>query len=222
MPQRIALIHATPVAMPPVTAAFRQGWPEVDTMNLLDDALSTDLARRDTLDAPLMRRIATLADYAMEIGVDGILFTCSAFGAAIEAVARTASIPVLKPNEAMFEDALGAGTTVGLLATFQPSIPSMEQEFVAMAKALGKRAKLEAAWVPDAMEALTAGNTDQHDRLIAATASRLTHCDVVLLAQFSMARALPTVRQAIGQKVLTSPDSAVAKLKALLSGGAET
>jgi aspartate/glutamate racemase len=208
--------------MPPVTAAFCQGWPEVETMNLLDDALSTDLARRDTLDATLRRRIAALAEYAMQIGVDGILFTCSAFGAAIEAVARTAPIPVLKPNEAMFEDALRAGTTVGLLATFQPSIPSMEQEFVAMARALGKRAKLEAAWVPDAMEALTAGDADAHDRLIAATAPRLDHCDVVLLAQFSMARALPRVRQAIGHKVLTSPDSAVVKLKALLSNGAGT
>jgi hypothetical protein len=98
----------------------------------------------------------------------------------------------------------------------------MEQEFVAMAKTLGNRAKLEAAWVPDAMEALTAGDAAQHDHLIAVTAPRLAHCDVVLLAQFSMARALPMVCQAIGQKVLTSPDSAVVKLKALLSNGAGT
>jgi Asp/Glu/hydantoin racemase len=216
MPKRIALIHATPVAMPPVTEAFRHGWPEVDTMNLLDDALSTDLARRGTLDATMMQRIAALAGYATEIGVDGILFTCSAFGAAIDAVARTAHMPVLKPNEAMFEQALQDGTTVGLLATFQPSLPSMEQEFVAMAQTLGKHAKLEAAWIPGAMDALASGNADRHDRLIAETAPCLAHCDVVMLAQFSMARALPSVRQAIGTKVLTSPDSAVAKLKSLL------
>jgi hypothetical protein len=217
MSKRIALIHATPVAMPPVVEAFRQGWPEVDTMNLLDDALSTDLARRGTLDTHLMQRIAALAGYATDLGIDGILYTCSAFGAAIEAVARTATMPVLKPNEAMFEDALQAGHGVGLLATFQPSIPSMEQEFVAMAQALGKPARLEAVWVSGAMEALTAGDAEQHDRLIAAAASRLAHCDVVMLAQFSMARALPAVRQAIGAQVLTSPDSAVAKLKALLT-----
>jgi Asp/Glu/hydantoin racemase len=222
MPKRIALIHATPVAMPPVTDAFRRGWPEVDTMNLLDDALSTDLARSGTLDAALMQRIATLAEYAIDIGVDGILYTCSAFGTAIEAVAHTVHIPVLKPNEAMFEEALHTGSTVGLLATFQPSIPSMEQEFVAMARALGKHTKLEAAWVPGAMEALASGDADQHDRLIAATAPRLAHCDVVMLAQFSMARALSTVRMATGDKVLTSPDSAVAKLKSLLRDGAET
>src|SRR5262249_54505224 len=158
-----------------------RGWPEVDTMNLLDDALSADLARRGTLDTHLMQRIAALAGYATDLGVDGILYTCSAFGAAIEAVARTAAMPVLKPNEAMFEDALRAGTMVGLLATFQPSIPSMEQEFVAMAQTLGKQAKLESVCVSGAMEALTAGNADQHDCLIAAAAPRLAHCDVVML-----------------------------------------
>jgi hypothetical protein len=39
-----------------------------------------------------------------------------------------------------------------------------------------------------------------------------------MLAQFSMARARPAVQQVIGNKVLTSPDSAVAKLKAVLNG----
>lgn len=218
-PPRIALIHATPVAMPPVTEAFRRDWPEAETMNLLDDALSTDLARHGTLDAALRGRIAALAGYAMERGIDGILYTCSAFGAAIEAVARTTAIPVLKPNEAMFEVALQAGGTVGLLATFQPSLPSMEQEFAAMARALGRSSRLECALAPGAMEALTAGDTAAHDRLIAAAIPALAHCDVLMLAQFSMARALPTVRQVTAAQVLTSPESAVARLKALLSGG---
>src|SRR5262249_62274772 len=138
MSKRIALIHATPVAMQPVMEAFRRGWTDVDTFNVLDDALSTDLARAGTLNEALQQRIASLAAYATGIGADGILYTCSAFGEAIEAVARTARIPVLKPNEAMFEDVLQRGTRVGLLATFQPSIPALEQEFAALAKAQGK------------------------------------------------------------------------------------
>jgi len=218
MPKRIALIHATPVAMPPVVEAFRHGWTEVDTFNVLDDALSTDLARAGTLNAALKQRIAALAAYATGIGIDAILYTCSAFGEAIDAVARTAQMPVLKPNEAMFEEALRLGTSIGLLATFQPSLPSLEQEFVDMARAQGKNIILESACAPEAMAALTAGDADQHDRLIAEAVPRLAHCDVVMLAQFSMARARATVQQVIGDKVLTSPDSAVAKLKAMLNG----
>jgi len=216
--KRIALIHATPVAMQPVVEAFRQGWPGVDTFNVLDDALSTDLARAGTLNEALQQRIASLATYATGIGVDGILYTCSAFGEAIEAVARTAQIPVLKPNEAMFEDVLQRGTRIGLLATFQPSIPSLEQEFVDMARAQAKDVTLESVCVPEAMTALTTGDAEQHDRLIAEAAARLAHCEVVMLAQFSMARARSAVQQVLGDKVLTSPDSAVAKLKAVLTG----
>jgi Asp/Glu/hydantoin racemase len=218
MAKRIALIHATPVAMQPVMTAFAQGWPDVETMNLLDDALSTDLARAGALKDSMRQRIAALAAYVTGIGVDGILFTCSAFGPAIEAVASQARIPVLKPNEAMFAQALACGTTVGLLATFQPSIASLEEEFISMAQAAHKSVKLETAWVPDAMAALTAGDAATHDRLIAQTAATLTACDVVMLAQFSMARALPTVQAATGSAVLSSPESAVAKLKAALQG----
>ena len=218
MSKRIALIHATPVAMQPVVEAFHQGWPDVDTFNVLDDALSTDLARAGTLNEALQQRIASLATYATGIGVDGILYTCSAFGEAIEAVARAARIPVLKPNEAMFEDVLQRGTRIGLLATFQPSIPSLEQEFVDMARAQAKDVTLESVCVPAAMTALTTGDAEQHDRLIAEAAGRLAHCEVVMLAQFSMARARSAVQRVIGDKVLTSPDSAVAKLKAVLTG----
>src|SRR5262245_1161842 len=218
MSKRIALIHATPVAMQPVVEAYRQGWPDVDTFNVLDDALSTDLARAGTLNEALQQRIAALAAYATGIGVDGILYTCSAFGEAIEAVARTARMPVLKPNEAMFEAALQRGTRIGLLATFQPSIPSLEQEFVEMARDQAKDVTLESACAPEAMTSLTVGDTARHDRLIAAAAARLAHCDVVMLGQFSMARARSAVQQVLGDKVLTSPDSAVAKLKAVLNG----
>src|SRR2546428_7881263 len=116
MSKRIALIHATPVAMQPVVAAFRNGWTDADTFSVLDDALSTDLARAGTLNAALKRRIAALAEYVTGIGVDAILYTCSAFGEAIDAVARATPMPVLKPNEAMFEEALRLGTHIGLLA----------------------------------------------------------------------------------------------------------
>jgi hypothetical protein len=50
-------------------------------------------------------RFQRLAQYAVDTGAQGILFTCSAFGPCIEAVARRhAGIPVLKPNEAMVEE----------------------------------------------------------------------------------------------------------------------
>ena len=214
MSTRIALIHATPVAIQPVLEAFARDWPEAETVNLLDDALSLDLARAGRLDEAMMQRFETLAAYAMQIGADAILFTCSAFGEAIEAVAKSAAIPILKPNEAMFEEAVATQGTVGLLTTFEPSAPSMEKEFAALATQRGSRAQCQTLWVPDAMEALAAGDGARHDRLIAEAAPQLAHCDAIMLAQFSMAQAQTATQQVVSAPILTSPASAVARLKA--------
>jgi hypothetical protein len=80
--------------MQPVQDAFARGWPEAETVNLLEDSLSPDLEAAGELTRSLKNRIAALARYGMDIGAGGILFTCSAFGEAIDAAAAAADIPV--------------------------------------------------------------------------------------------------------------------------------
>src|SRR5690348_16674664 len=102
MMPRIALIHAVTVAMAPVHEAFRRLWPEAECVDILDTSLSRDRERDGRLTDKMIGRFLTLARYAEDTGADGILFTCSAFGEAIERAAEAAGVPVLKPNEAMF------------------------------------------------------------------------------------------------------------------------
>ena len=216
MSTRIALIHAVKVAIAPVEEAFGELWPEAECGNILDDSLSLDRERDGELTPAMTGRIMALADYASGTGAAGILFTCSAFGEAIEAAAARAPIPVLKPNEAMFEAALAAGRRIGMLATFAPSVQSMEDEFRSLARSRQSPATIESYCVDGAMAALKTGDTATHDRLIAEAAPRFAGCDAVLLAHFSTARAAPAVMAALDRPVLTSPGSAVAKLKAMI------
>jgi maleate cis-trans isomerase len=214
---RIALIHAVTVAMAPVHAAFARLWPAAECIDILDTSLSLDRERDGELTAAMSRRIAALADYAAATGADGILYTCSAFGEAIETAAAATPVPVLKPNEAMFAAALKTGERIGMLASFAPSVAGMEDEFCDMAAAAGSRAAIETICVEGAMAALKAGDGATHDRLLAEAAPRLAHCDAVLLAHFSTSRADQAVRAAISRPVLTAPGAAVEALKRALT-----
>ena len=207
---RIALIHALKHSPPPIEASFAALWPEPVLMNLLDDSLSADLAREGALTDAMTERFLKLGRYAAGTGADAILFTCSAFGPCIEAVAHDLHpMPVLKPNEAMIEDAVKQGGRVGLLATFGPTLASMPPEFPA---SVALKTKL----ADGALSALDRGDAEQHDALSVLAANDLADCDVIALAQFSLARAAGRIAAATGKTVLTTPDSAVRKLKGLL------
>jgi len=206
---RIAVIHATRLAIDPVAQAFTDVWPQADVLNILDDTLPRDRAEAGKLTNALAGRISALADYAVDAGAMGILYSCSAFGPAIRNVARRLQIPVLTPNEAMFDEALAAGGQIGLLASFEPSVASMAEEF---ASASGGT-PLIARCVRSALEALEAGDPQSHDRQLAEDAKHLKDCQTIMLAQFSTARAADAVAKATQKTVLTSPHSAVRALK---------
>ena len=211
---RIALIHALSHSVAPINEAFERDWPEAVRMNMLDDSLSADLARGGKgLDEVMHERFQRLAQYAVDTGARGILFTCSAFGPCIEAVARRhAGLPVLKPNEAMIEEVAQGQGRLGLIATFAPTLASMPAEFP-------QGTLLELALAEGALDALNAGDTQRHDALIAEQAAALRErgCTRLALAQFSMARARTVCEAASGLPVLTTVDSSVRKLRARLS-----
>ncbi len=207
---RIALIHALKHSPPPIEAAFRALWPQPQLVNLLDDSLSADLARDGQLTDAMTARFITLARCCVDQGAAGILFTCSAFGPCIEAVKREFPlIPVLKPNEAMIEEAVKQCSRIGLLSTFAPTLASMPPEFPSSIT-------LQSRLIEGGMAALDRGDGAEHDRLAALAAKDLQACDAIALAQFSLARAAEAVAQSSGRPVLTTPESAVRKLKLML------
>ena len=220
---RIALIHATPLAIQPVNASFQKLWPKAKLQNILDDSLSRDLAALGHLTADMVERFIDLAQYAKRVGCQGILFTCSAFGEAIEAAAAATGIPTLKPNEAMFEEALQVALkakpnpadplNIGLVATFAASIDSMREEFMAMTANMNRVVNLHGVHVPLAMEALAKGQSQEHDQRIAVGIENMPTCDVMMLAQFSMAAAQTLAQTKTTAPVLTSPDCAVIALQ---------
>jgi Asp/Glu/hydantoin racemase len=212
MMPRIALIHALAHSVAPINEEMSRQWPECQRMNLLDDSLSADLARSPNgLDTAMQDRFFLLSDYAVSTGAQGLLFTCSAFGPCIEAVARRHSIPVLKPNEAMISEAVRLGSRIGLIATFAPTLQSMPAEFPSDVNIIPVLAE-------GALDALNAADVVRHDELIAQAAQSATElgADVIALAQFSMARAEALVCSRVTKPVITTVGSAVRAMRAAL------
>lgn len=214
---RIFLFHATPVAMDPVCAAMKSLWQQAEAVNLLDESLSLDRAREGAeLSEPLTRRFISLGRQAIEGSADGILITCSAFGPAIERLSAEVAVPVLMPNEAMFREALSLGQNIGMIATFEPAIATMEDEFRDFSAQAGSKTRLTTVLARGAIESLRRGDVADHNRRVAEAAESLASCDAIMLAHFSTSRATEAVRAAVKTSVLTAPESAVARMKQLV------
>jgi Asp/Glu/hydantoin racemase len=219
---RVVLIHALRDSQVPAWTAFAAGWPEAAVYNLLDDSLSADLAADAVLTDRMVDRFLTLGRYAAASGAQGrstdaVLFTCSAFGPAIARVKQELSIPVLRPNEAAFEAAVEAGSRIGLIVTFPASLPPLRAELEAIGRERGQELTITAVVAEGALAALQAGRGEEHDHLVAEAATRLPGVDALVLGQFSLARAAKAIPSLQGRVVLTTPDSAVEKLRRLCS-----
>ena len=213
MSASIAIIHAVRAAVSPIEKTFERLWPDADTINVLDETLSRDMAKAGKMTPELMARIDRLGRFSRDGGANAILYSCSAFGEAIEASRANMDIPVLKPNEAMLEEALNIGERILLAATFKPSIEPVILELEDMAKKMGKKVDARSCYASGAFDALNNGQLEQHNTLIAEAVEDSEPCDVVLLSQFSMAQALTAVSKVVSCPVLSSPDSAVSQLK---------
>lgn len=218
---RIALIHALAESMQPAHAAFERQWPEAVLFDLLDTSLARDLALAGRIEPRMIERFLALGRYAAGAAGEGgrtaaILFTCSAFQPAIDAVKQALDMPVLRPNEAAFDQALMLGGRVGLLVTFPPSLPALETELRQMARERGVEISITGQVVEGALDALRTGDARRHDELVAMAAARMPMTESLVLGQFSLARAAAAIAPRQGRTLLITPLSAVDKLRAQL------
>ncbi len=162
-----------------------------------------------------------MAEYAANAGTAdtptaAILFTCSAFAPAIDKAKQRLNIPVLTPNEAAFDTALDYGSEIAIVVTFPPSADTLQQELAAIAANRGINVNITTHLAEGALAALQNGLAEEHDRLIRQTVERISGSEVIVLGQFSMARATAGITPRRSQRLLTTPDLAVQRLRQLV------
>ena len=216
MTPRIFLLHAYRFSMGPIDEAFAEQWPQAQAIRLLDESLYADAGADGTLPADIVARLVSLFRHCALSGGQGIVFTGSTFGPAVEAARAAVAIPVLKADEAMTEAAVARGGRVLILATAKRALPVLRASLDAAAAAAGAKIEIGETWVQGAKEANDAGRSADHDRLIAEAAASAGTWDTIMLGQMSMAPAIEHMRPELASRVLSSPSASVAKMKRLV------
>ena len=215
--KKIALIHALEESKKPVWNSFHELWPEAILTNYSDLSLSIDRKLMQN-ENTIGKRINELAKIATAENVDAILYTCSAFGDEINQVKDQYSIPILRPNEAAFYDAIHLKQKIKILVTFLPSLELLMTEVKSVMIEFNIQLEVEGAYVEDALSLLQSGSVSEHDKRITNLALDSDDSCTLILGQFSMATALSQInKRKPGLRVLTTPESSVLRLKRLLS-----
>ncbi len=222
--QKIYLVHAGHVSMPAAHASFAALWPEAPILDLMEGSLAHDVGQDGGLTPAMFRRFELLGDYCVAAGATAILFTCSAFGEAIERVKRQHAIPVLTPNEALFDEILLRRDRVALLSTFEPTVTALRQELGQMELAAGQRADIDYFVIPRALDVLFAGDKVTHDRLVLEKVDEVAGLGygAIAFGQFTLSMVAPAARERTTLPILTTPDCAVRKLRNILEGPANS
>ncbi len=205
-------------AMDAAVRAFRADWPEARISNLLDDSLFAWIREAGGVVPEMYDVYKDLTRHMVGRGADGILFTCSAFRQVIDACIDEFALPILKPNDAMIAKALEAGSRIAVMATVGPTIPSISVEIEEFAEARGQKVELVPYFVDDAFDALASGDPNTHDRLVAERAREITACDAIVLAQFTLSRAVPAVQAVNSTPIYNSPGAAVERMREMIRG----
>ena len=186
--------------------------PDAEPTHVVDESLLADTIAHGMLPAT-RRRLAAHVAAAEDAGAEAVLVTCSSLGEAAELVRPFAAVPVYRIDTPMAVEAVTTGDRIAVLATLDSTLGPTRRLLAREAERLGRHAEITTSVCPGAFDAQRAGDVAQHDRMVAAEARRLAAtADVLVLAQASMARALPAAGPA-GVPVLTSPRSGVRQLE---------
>ncbi|KNC18868.1 hypothetical protein AC792_09790 [Arthrobacter sp. RIT-PI-e] len=216
----IALINATPAAIGPATAAFAEHFPEAQLWNLLDDRLQED-AEPAGVTSALADRMRRLINHAVTEGAQGILLTCSLYGAVAQDFAPNASVPVLAPDEVAFARLIEqAPERVLVLANADGPLQDTVARFSQQAATTNTTIDVHGVVAVGAAAAARRGDLEALTAsLVSAVHSSGVTPTAILLGQYSLSPASKALEQQTGILVHTGPASAAASLRTSILGG---
>lgn len=169
--------------------------PDLTVSFITDDTLLADTRRNNGPTASVYGRMTLYARAAELKGADVILNSCTSVGTVADNFAKTVSIPVVRIDGPMCEEAIGLGSKFALLSTVNTSAYPIRDKLIELGSAEGKTVSCELYQEQSAWDALTAGKPEEHNRLLLEKIALLDTMgyDAIVMTQVSMRALLPAL-----------------------------
>jgi Asp/Glu/hydantoin racemase len=215
---KLAIIHTTPATVDPMKALATEMLPGVELVNFVDDSILPQLGKNGGDLREVEERLIHYARFAEQVGADVILEACSSVGEVVNKMQSAVSIPIVRIDESMAEQAVQRGERLGVAATLPTTLEPTTRLLHVKAQAAGKQVEITPLLIEGAYQKLMAGDREGHDNLLVENLQELAHTlDVVVLAQASMARVLPRLSPAEQDKIIVSPRLALERVKTVIA-----
>ena len=215
---KLAIIHTSPATVDSLKALSAEVLPDRELINFVDDSILPQLAANGGDLADVEERLVQYARFAEQVGADVILEACSSVGELVPKMQAAVSIPIVRIDDAMAEEAVRRGNRLGVAATLQTTLQPTIRLLHAKAAVTGKEVEITPLLIEGAYQKLMGGDRDGHDDLLVENLRMLAKVsDLVVLAQASMARVLSRLSADEQSKVLVSPPLAMAQVRSILS-----
>lgn len=220
MNQRVAVLHTSFVFLnveSSVTDLLGELLPKAEVLHFVDSDVLATVMREQGISDRSTSRMVHLAQAAEDAGADVIFSACSSLGPAMEVARRNVETPIVRIDDGMSRKAVETATRIGVLATVPttlgPTVDLIEQKAVEM----GKEIEVERQLSEGAFEILMGGDKERHDEMVVESARKLApSVEILVLAQASMTRLAPRLKEETSLEVLTSPRSGIEYVRQVL------
>lgn len=211
---RLGFLHTAQVHVDAFDALVGAAAP---TVHLVEPRL-LERARQEGATSALEADVRAALTELVTAGAAAVVCTCSTLGPVAEAVAE-AAVPVLRIDRPMARRAVALGRRIGVVTAVESTVAPTRELLAEEAARAGVAPMIVEVCVPAAWERFESGDVEAYLAAIAdAARSAAAGVDVVVLAQASMAGAVPLLDD-LAVPVLASPRLAV-EVALRMAGGA--
>ncbi|MBM3707928.1 MAG: hypothetical protein FJW69_06275 [Actinobacteria bacterium] len=154
---------------------------------------------------------------AEDAGADVIFNVCSTVGEVVDIARQIINIPIVKIDESMAEEAVSRGKKIGVVATLESTLGPTCRLIEKKASVSGKKISIVRTICPGAYDALDSGYMEKHDQIVMKNVNNIAEkVDIVVFAQFTMARLIDKIEIGLSKKILTSAELGVMQVRKIL------